>query len=75
MNAYYYQNPKMVADYDIIPLYRDNKQFVCCWTLTLWERVKILFTGTIWLHQIHGDKEMQPTLLDVNNPFRIDNDV
>jgi hypothetical protein len=35
-----------VAD---LPVYRGSGQVISCWQLTVWERVKLLLSGRVWL--------------------------
>lgn len=43
-------------------------RIACCWQLTWWERIKLLWTGCIW-HQIYTfNKSLQPVLLTVEKP-------
>lgn len=40
----------------------------CCWELTLWERIKLLFSGRIW-HQILAFRQpLQPQRLMIDKP-------
>lgn len=40
-----------------LPAYRDGKHSISCWKLGFVERIKILFTGKVWLWIFGG---MQP---------------
>jgi len=54
------------------PLYafRDNSgQVVCCWKLTIKERIKLLFTGKIWHSILTFNEELQPQLLETDCPL------
>lgn len=42
---------------------------VSCWKLTLWERIKLLFTGKVWLMQLTFNQPLQPILPSVGRPF------
>lgn len=39
-----------------------------CWQLTRWERIKLLFTGKIWLQQLAYGHALQPQRLLVDKP-------
>lgn len=40
----------------------------CCWQLTLWERIRVLFTGKIWHQVLTFNQRLQPQLLTVEKP-------
>lgn len=40
-----------------------------CWTLSLRERLKLLFTGRIWWTVLALDQPLQPQLPSVDSPF------
>lgn len=40
-----------------------------CWKLSIWERLKLLFTGRLWLMQLTFHQPLQPQLPSVNNPI------
>ena len=40
-----------------------------CWQLTLWERLKLLFTGRIYSTLLSFGKPLTPQRLDVNSPI------
>ena len=39
------------------------------WKLTPFERLKILFTGRLWLQNLTFNRPLQPQLPSVNNPL------
>lgn len=39
-----------------------------CWSLNLWERLKVLFTGRIWHEVLTFSKPLQPQKLSVDKP-------
>lgn len=39
-----------------------------CWHLTLWERVKLLWRGKLWLMQLTFHSPLQPQLPSVDKP-------
>lgn len=43
-------------------------RIICCWRLSLRERLKILFTGRIWYHILTFNGRLQPQLLEVDKP-------
>ena len=60
--------------YKPMPVYQDPEdakgRTICCWKLTMRERLIVLFTGRIWHHVLTFRGKMQPQLLDVRSPFR-----
>ena len=58
------------AEYLPLPAYRAaDGMIVSCWTLSLWERVKVLFTGRLWLLQLTFGAPLQPQHPTTNLPF------
>lgn len=51
-----------------VPVWSDGKQCVSCWKASFQERIKILFTGKIWLGVLSG-KTQPPVFLDGNCVF------
>jgi hypothetical protein len=46
-----------------------NYPVTSCWKLTFRERVKLLFTGRLWLQQLTFGKLLQPQLPSLEKPF------
>ena len=43
---------------------------ISCWQLNVWERIKLLWSGKIWVHQLtFNNGPLQPQLLEVKFPF------
>lgn len=40
-----------------------------CWGLSLRERLRVLFTGRVWLSQLTFNQPLQPVAMRVENPF------
>lgn len=61
-------------EYLPMPVYKfsgkDDGTLVCCWKLTLKERLQLLFTGKIWHYIMTFNHPVQPTLLSVETPFK-----
>ena len=56
--------------YHPLPVYRDQFGLVVsCWKLTRWERIKLLFSGRIWLMQLTFNEPLQPQLPQLESPF------
>ncbi len=51
-----------------LPCYRDGKQVISCWSLSWRDRLKLLFTGRLWLG-VAGGSSAPPVWLDVDRPF------
>lgn len=43
-------------------------QLTCCWKLSWWERVQLLFTGRLWQSVLTFHGPLQPQLLTVVKP-------
>lgn len=52
---------------EALPAFRGEGQVISCWKLTLWERIKLLFTGRLWMSVI-GDAP-PPVWLGTDTPF------
>lgn len=53
-----------------LPAYHgDNGQVISCWSLTLRERIVLLFTGKLWLHVLTFGQPLQPIKLTSGAPF------
>jgi len=57
-------------EYNPLPAHKDMfGRVTSCWKLTFRERIKILFTGKIWLILLSFNKPLTPSLLKVDYPF------
>ena len=64
-----------------LPTYKDDEQFISCWKAGLWQRIKFLFSGKIYLYLEHknqseemrdmfgGKNYHQPTSVAIESPF------
>lgn len=55
-----------------LPVYEDNDlggRVIHCWKLSLKERIKILFTGKLWINVLNFKNPLQPILPMINCPF------
>lgn len=43
-------------------------RIACCWRLSLWERLTVLFTGVVWHQVLTFNEPLQPQLLTVDKP-------
>jgi len=58
------------AEYQTLPAFMDQDGLVVsCWSLTLWERIKVALGFPIWLHVLTFNRPFQPVVLDIRNPF------
>jgi len=52
-----------------LPIFNDGEQCISCWKATsIWERLRFLFTGKIWLSILSG-KTQPPVWLRCKYPF------
>lgn len=66
-NCTYAENQK---EYMPLPAFRDSKgQAVSCWGLSLAERLRVLFTGKIWVSTLTFNNPLQPIALEVDKPL------
>ena len=56
-------------EYRTLPAFRDERESISCWKFTLWERIKILIFGRLWLRQINFGESLQPQLPQIETPF------
>ena len=52
-----------------LKVHNDGEKTISCWQLTVWERIKLLFTGKIWLWVWYGNTS-PPVCVDIENPFK-----
>jgi hypothetical protein len=65
-NAVYAENQ---PQYNPLPAYKANDGCVLsCWSLTIRERLYLLFTGKIWLQVMTFNHLLQPLFLSVKKP-------
>lgn len=57
-------------EYLPLPVHRTaDGEIISCWKLTLRERIKLLFTGKLWFHQLTFGHPLQPQLPSADKPF------
>lgn len=64
---------KNQTQYKPLPVYEDNGDYgscIHCWELSFIERIKILFTGKLWVYVLNFGHPLHPIKLMVNNPFK-----
>ena len=47
-----------------------DRETISLWQLSWWERVRLLFTGRLWLRQVNFSQPLQAQKLQVEYPFR-----
>lgn len=58
------------SEYLPLPAFRaDDGMVISCWELTWRERLKIIFTGRLWISMLTFNGPLQPQLPMVNSPF------
>jgi hypothetical protein len=58
-------------EYEPLPAHQFGDVYgtiACCWQLTWWERLTVLFTGKIWHQVLTFQEPLQPQLLSVEKP-------
>lgn len=63
-------------DVEDLPVYRDGDYVISCWRIPFWKRLKVLFTGRVWLGimgQTHAPlwietEAFEPAAKNVNVP-------
>lgn len=46
-------------------------EVISCWKLSFKEKIKILFTGKMWLSIYTFNNPLQPILMSVDKPFKM----
>lgn len=57
--------------YRDLPAWTDNRVVISCWGLTFGERLRLLFSGKLWIALLTFGKPVQPQLPQVQTPFRV----
>lgn len=52
-----------------LPAYTDHEQTISCWRLTWRERLRVLWSGRLWLRQLNFGRALQPQCPMVESPF------
>jgi len=57
-------------EYIPLPAFKsEDGRIISCWELSFKERVKVLFTGRMWLSLLTFNKPLQPIKIQVEYPF------
>ena len=57
---------KNQKEYKTLQAFQDEQVTITCYRLSFRERIKLLFTGKLWLGQMNFGKPLQPQLPTVN---------
>jgi len=49
-----------------------DDELITCWKLSVWERIKMLFTGRLWFVVLTFNQPLQPLRLPVDRPGGLD---
>ncbi len=56
-------------EYLPLPSYCNPRENISKWRLTWWERIKLLFTGTLWMRQVNLRQPLQAIVPTTIFPF------
>ena len=58
-------------EYQPLPAFLDEEgTVVTVWKLSLWERIRVLFTGRLYMITMTFKSPVQPMLPTINNPMK-----
>ena len=61
---------KNQPEYLPMPAYKTKDgRVICCWKLSIKERLRLLFSGKLWHHILTFNYPLQPQALDLQYPF------
>jgi hypothetical protein len=67
---------KNQSEYLPLPAFKsDSGEVVSCWSLNLRERIKMAFTGKLWLHMLTFNHPLQPQRPSVDCPLTYSDEV
>jgi hypothetical protein len=52
-----------------LPAYTNDSETISCWSLTWRERLRVLWSGRLWLRQMNFGAPLQPQAPSVETPF------
>jgi hypothetical protein len=52
-----------------LPAWVNERETVSCWGLTWGDRLRLLFTGRLWLRQMNFGSPLQPQQVTAYSPF------
>lgn len=56
-------------EYQPLPAYTAGDTTISCWHLSWRERLKVLWTGRVWMRLMNFGRPLTPSLLEVDSPF------
>lgn len=60
-----------MEEYEPLPACKNpDGEMVCCWRVGLRERLKLLFTGKIWVQTLTFNGPLQPMYIGADYPFQ-----
>lgn len=64
---------KNQPEYRTLPAWRGgrNSEVISCWKIGILNRVKLLFTGKIWMRQLTFNNLLQPQHIETDHPFHL----
>ena len=67
----YLEKPKNMSDDECsaLHIFNDKKQCISCWNASIFERIKFLFSGNIWLSILSGTTQ-PPVWVSIKYPFK-----
>ncbi len=58
-------------EYLPLPAFRSKEgEVVSCWSLSFFDRLKVLLTGKIWLSVLTFNRQLQPLLMGTTKPLK-----
>lgn len=58
-------------EYLPLPVHKaEDGMIISRWKFTLWERLRVLFLGTMWLHVMTFNRPLQPLFPSTESPFK-----
>lgn len=60
---------KNQPEYGNLPMHRNDTTVTSCWKMTWRERIRVLFTGRVWLQLLEYDRLITPSIVSANNPL------
>lgn len=65
-NVVYAENQPEYSPLPALKLEGSEGHVVTCWKMTFKERIKVLFTGKVWLNLMSFNKPLTPSYMSVN---------
>ena len=65
-NTTYAENQPEYTSLPTLKIDTEYGEVISCWKMKWWERIKVLFTGKIWLNLMSFNKPLTPSFMSVN---------